>query len=142
MAFASVLEGWRRKNAAEQRFLVAFASAVGWVWAARLAASYAAKLQLDQPVGVREEEGRVIIKATQGKSYDLAALVAGITDENRHEVIEMGRTVAGRAGGGSRLHIGRQGHRSCGHSSTCGQATVRWWCSQAFQPDPEGGGIR
>ena len=105
--------------------MAAFASAVRWVWAARLAAFYVAKLRLDQPVDVREKEGRVIIKATQGESYDLAALVAGITDKNRHEAIEMGSTVAGRAGDGSRLHIGRQGHRSCGHSSTCRQATVR-----------------
>lgn len=50
----------------------------------------AAKLRLDQPVDVREEEGRIIIEAAQPEPCDLAALVAGITDENRHEAFEMG----------------------------------------------------
>ena len=50
----------------------------------------AAHVQLDQPVDVREEQGRIIIEPLYPASYDLAALVAGITDENRHEAVEMG----------------------------------------------------
>lgn len=50
----------------------------------------AAKLRLDQPVDVREEQGRVIIESIDPASYDLDALVAGITDDNRHEPVDMG----------------------------------------------------
>jgi antitoxin MazE len=44
----------------------------------------AANLQLDQAVDVREEDGRIIIEPIRPAAYDLAALLAGITDENRH----------------------------------------------------------
>ena len=50
----------------------------------------AARLRLDQPVDVREEAGRIVIEPIQEAAYDLATLVAGITDENRHEAVEMG----------------------------------------------------
>ena len=50
----------------------------------------AAHVHLDQPVDVREEAGRIVIKPLRPMSYDLAGLVAGITDENRHEPIETG----------------------------------------------------
>ena len=50
----------------------------------------AAHVHLDQPVDVREEEGRIIIEPVQPASYDLARLVAGITDENRHEPFQTG----------------------------------------------------
>ena len=50
----------------------------------------AARLHLDQPVDVREEAGRIIIEPIQEVAYDLATLVAGITDENRHEPVETG----------------------------------------------------
>ena len=53
----------------------------------------AAHVHLDQPVDVREEQGRIVIEPIQPASYDLAALVAGITDENRHEAIEMGTPI-------------------------------------------------
>ena len=53
----------------------------------------AAHVQLDQPVDVREEQGRIIIEPIRPARYDLAELVAGITDENRHEAIEMGAPV-------------------------------------------------
>ena len=48
----------------------------------------AAHVHLDQPVDVREEEGRIVIEPIRPTSYNLASLVAGITDENRHEPIE------------------------------------------------------
>lgn len=53
----------------------------------------AARLHLDQPVDVREETGRIVIEPIRDAAYDLATLVAGITDENRHETVEMGPPV-------------------------------------------------
>ncbi len=53
----------------------------------------AARFQLDQQVEIREEEGRLVIEPVRPARYDLATLVAGITDENRHELIETGPPV-------------------------------------------------
>ena len=53
----------------------------------------AARLQLDQPVEMREEAGRIVIEPIREEIYDLAMLVAGISDDNRHEPIEMGPLV-------------------------------------------------
>jgi antitoxin MazE len=53
----------------------------------------AAKLSLDQPVDIREEAGRVIIEPIQTTEFDLAELLAGITDENIHEEIDFGAAV-------------------------------------------------
>jgi antitoxin MazE len=50
----------------------------------------AADLHLEQPVDVREEAGRIIIEPIRRATYDLAALVAGITDENLHGPVDMG----------------------------------------------------
>jgi len=50
----------------------------------------AARMHLDQPVDVREEAGRIVIEPIWEKVYELDALVAGITDENRHGMIDMG----------------------------------------------------
>jgi len=44
----------------------------------------AAHLDLDEPVDVREESGRIIIEPVRRKEYDLAELVEGITRENVH----------------------------------------------------------
>jgi len=43
-------------------------------------------LRLEQPADVREKAGR-------NAAYDLATLLAGITDENRHEAVAMGPPV-------------------------------------------------
>ena len=51
----------------------------------------AAKVRLDQPVDVREEDGRIVIEPLHPARYDIETLVAGITDENRHEPIDMGK---------------------------------------------------
>src|SRR5258708_14685040 len=48
----------------------------------------AAHVRLDQQVDVREERGRIIIDPVRAPAYDLATLVAGITDENRHAEID------------------------------------------------------
>jgi antitoxin MazE len=50
----------------------------------------AARLSLDQPVEVREEEGRIIIEPVQPDRYDVASLVDAITDANRHEAADFG----------------------------------------------------
>jgi antitoxin MazE len=53
----------------------------------------AAHVRLDQPVDVREEGGRIVIEPLQPARYDIAALVAGITDENRHEPVDAGKPI-------------------------------------------------
>jgi len=53
----------------------------------------AAHVRLDQPVDVREEGGRIVIEPLHPVRYDLDALVAGITDDNRHEPVESGKPV-------------------------------------------------
>lgn len=53
----------------------------------------AARLHLDQPVDVREEAGRIVIEPIRKAAYDLATLVAGITEENRHDAVETGPPV-------------------------------------------------
>ena len=55
----------------------------------------AARLGLDQAVDVREEDGRIVIEPVRPAGYDIAVLVAGITDENRHAPVDMGKP-AGR----------------------------------------------
>ncbi|HWA89071.1 MAG TPA: AbrB/MazE/SpoVT family DNA-binding domain-containing protein [Rhizomicrobium sp.] len=53
----------------------------------------AARVRLDQQVDVREERGRIIIEPVRTPVFDLATLVAGITDDNRHDEIDTGRPV-------------------------------------------------
>jgi antitoxin MazE len=50
----------------------------------------AAHLELDQPVDVREEKGRIIIEPIRRKEYDLAKLLDGVTSDNLHEAVEFG----------------------------------------------------
>ena len=50
----------------------------------------AVRLGVDQAVDVREEAGRIVIEPVRAAGYDLAVLVAGITDENRHAPVDMG----------------------------------------------------
>jgi antitoxin MazE len=53
----------------------------------------AAQVCLDQPVDVREEGGRIVIEPLRSTRYDIDALINGITDENRHEPVDMGMPV-------------------------------------------------
>jgi len=53
----------------------------------------AAHVRLDQQVDVREEQGRIIIEPVRAPAFDLAALVAGITEENRHDEVDVGGPV-------------------------------------------------
>ena len=48
----------------------------------------AAHLDLDEPVDVREESGRIVIEPIRRKKYDLAELVKGITSRNLHDEID------------------------------------------------------
>ena len=53
----------------------------------------AARVGIDEPVDVREEGGRIIIEPFRPTEYDLKALVAGITDQNRHDPVDWGKPV-------------------------------------------------
>ena len=53
----------------------------------------AAHLNLDDPVDVREESGRVIIEPIEHKEYKLDDLVRRITRENLHENVDFGGPV-------------------------------------------------
>jgi antitoxin MazE len=50
----------------------------------------AAALSLDQAVDVREEAGRIVIEPIREAAFELDDLVAGITEENRHDPVETG----------------------------------------------------
>lgn len=53
----------------------------------------AARLDLDAPVDVREEGGRIIIDPIRTNEYDLGRLLEGITPENLHAGIDFGAPV-------------------------------------------------
>lgn len=53
----------------------------------------AAHLELDEPVDVREESGRIVIEPVNRKEYDLAELVRGINRENLHAEVVLGGPV-------------------------------------------------
>lgn len=53
----------------------------------------AARLDLDDPVDVREESGRIIIEPERRKEYDLDELVKAITPGNLHEEVDVGGPV-------------------------------------------------
>ncbi|MEO8331034.1 MAG: AbrB/MazE/SpoVT family DNA-binding domain-containing protein [Gallionella sp.] len=53
----------------------------------------AAHVDLDQPVNVREEQGRIIIEPVRRKSFKLDKLLGGITTKNRHKPIDTGEPV-------------------------------------------------
>ena len=57
----------------------------------------AAQLELDEPVDVREEGGRVVIEPMRRKEYSLDELVKGITRANIHEDIDFGTSVGKEA---------------------------------------------
>ncbi len=53
----------------------------------------AAKVGLDQPVDLHVEGGRIVIEPLRPVRYNIADLVAGITDDNRHAPVDMGNAV-------------------------------------------------
>ena len=58
----------------------------------------AAKFTLEQHVEVRAEDGRVVIEPVRHKEFKLDALLAGITDENRHAAVDFGKPVGREIG--------------------------------------------
>ena len=56
-----------------------------------------ANLKLDDAVTVREEDGRIVIEATQSAAVTLDSLLVGITPDNRHGDIDFGPAVGGEA---------------------------------------------
>ena len=53
----------------------------------------AARLQLDETVDVREEEGRIVIELVRLGEFDLTKLLARITPENLHGEVSFGPAV-------------------------------------------------
>ena len=53
----------------------------------------AAHVDLDQPVDVREEQGRIVIEPVRRKTYKLDELLNGITGGNLHEPVDTGSPV-------------------------------------------------
>ena len=53
----------------------------------------AAHVALDQPVEVREEQGRIVIEPVRRKTYKLDELLGGITAKNQHKLIDTGAPV-------------------------------------------------
>jgi len=53
----------------------------------------AAALHIDQPVEVREEDGRVVIEPVRGLTYDLDRLLAEMKPETFHDEVDFGAPV-------------------------------------------------
>ncbi len=49
-----------------------------------------AKIELDQPVDVREDRGRIVIEPLRRKTFAIRALVKEIRADNLHDVIDTG----------------------------------------------------
>jgi len=56
-----------------------------------------ARLEIDQPVDVRVEEGRVVIEPLVAPEFTLEALLADVTRDNLHEVEDFGAPVGREA---------------------------------------------
>jgi antitoxin MazE len=66
----------------------------------------AARIELNDPVDVREEQGRIVVEPLRPSSYDLADLLDRITPDNLHEEVDFGRPV------------GRERLDTCGSSTS------------------------
>jgi len=53
----------------------------------------ATKIDLDEVVDVREEDGRIVIEPVRQKRYELNVLLKGITSKNQHRAVEFGAPV-------------------------------------------------
>ncbi len=53
----------------------------------------AAKIQIDDPVDIREERGRIVVAPLRPRSYDLADLLKKVTPDNLHDAVDFGRPV-------------------------------------------------
>ena len=50
-------------------------------------------LQVDDPVTIRAEDGKIVIEPVDSPEYSIEDLVAGITDQNRHGEVDFGPPV-------------------------------------------------
>ena len=57
----------------------------------------AARLNINEPVDVREESGRIVIEPVRHKEYRLRELLKGITRANLHEEVDFGDPVGKEA---------------------------------------------
>lgn len=57
----------------------------------------AARLELDTPVDISEENGRIVIVPLRDPKYDLDELLGMITADNVHEVVDFGTAVGQEA---------------------------------------------
>jgi antitoxin MazE len=57
----------------------------------------AARLNINEPVDVREESGRIVIEPVRHKEYQLPELLKGITRANLHEEVDFGDPVGKEA---------------------------------------------
>lgn len=53
----------------------------------------AADLNLDDPVDIREEAGRIVIEPLHRKEYELAELLKGVSRRNVHREVDFGGPV-------------------------------------------------
>ena len=53
----------------------------------------AAKIEIGDPVDIREEQGRIVVEPLRPASYALADLVGKITRDNLHDEVDFGRPV-------------------------------------------------
>jgi antitoxin MazE len=76
----------------QERAVKGFIKKWGNSAAVRIPASVmtATALLLDQAVEVREEDGRIVIEPVAEDAFDISDLVAGITEENRHDPVDTG----------------------------------------------------
>ena len=56
----------------------------------------AAKIEIDDPVDILEEQGRIVVEPLRPTSYDLADLLEGITPHNLHDEADFGRPVGNK----------------------------------------------
>ena len=61
------------------------------------AVMHATHLDLDEPVDVREEAGRIVIEPVRKKTYELGTLLKEITSKNQHEAVDFGPAVGKEA---------------------------------------------
>jgi antitoxin MazE len=50
----------------------------------------ATRVEIDEPVDIREEAGKIIIEPLREKRYELEDLLKGITKNNLHEAVDFG----------------------------------------------------
>jgi antitoxin MazE len=55
----------------------------------------ATQLEIDDVVEVREDGGRIVIEPVRPRTYELSALLKGITKKNQHRGVDSGPAVGG-----------------------------------------------